>query len=112
MQITINNVLKSEETTCTGDAVTTVFGTWANRTSSVILHNAGSNNIWYRVQGKDATAPTTSTLSSTKKFGVVAPGETITIAMDCLGVKLYIINDTGASTTCNYCAYALDGTTI
>ena len=112
MQIEINNVIASEETTCTGDAVTTVFSGKSFNSRAIILHNVGAINVWYKILSKGATTPTTSTFSSTKKMGTVAPGETITIPMNCNGATLYLQNDSGASTTCAYCAYAVDGTAI
>jgi len=112
MQIEINNIIASEETTCTGDAVTTVFSGKAFNSRAVILHNAGSVNLWYKILSKQTTVPTTSTFTATKKTGVVAPGETITIPMNMNGAALYLMNESGASTTCDYCAYAADGTAI
>jgi len=105
----INNIIESEESTCTGDAVKAVFSGKNGRSDAVIVHNPGALSLWYKITTRSATAPTTSTFTATQKMGIILPGETKIVPMNINGAALYLMNDSGASTTNEYCAYATDG---
>ena len=108
----INNVIAQEESTCAGNAVKTVFSGILGRSDAVILHNPGAASLWYRVDNKNATPPVYgSTFTSLNKMGIVLPGATVIIPMNINGAALYLVNETGAATANEYCAYATDGGT-
>jgi len=106
----INNIIATEESTCTGDTAKLVFSGISARSDAVVLHNPGALTLWYKIIGKNDTAPVAaSTFTSTKKMGAILPGDTKIVPMNIGGASLYLLNESGASTTNEYCAYAADG---